>query len=86
MKKQRRALLWIGGAHTGRKVILPDSVIHLLDRRFPGETLVVHARGLQPSGVVRHSVIGRGLKTPALQRFGVGRVSRPRTRPYEDRV
>ena len=35
MKKGRRALIWVGGAHTARKVILPDSLIHLLDRRFP---------------------------------------------------
>lgn len=43
MKRGRRALLWIGGAHTGRGVILPDSLIHLLDRRFPSRTLVVHS-------------------------------------------
>src|SRR5688572_22830706 len=43
IKRGRRALLWIGGAHTGRKVILPDSLIHLLDRRFPNRTLVVHS-------------------------------------------
>jgi outer membrane protein OmpA-like peptidoglycan-associated protein len=41
MNKGRKALLWIGGAHTGRKVIMPESLIHLLDRRFPGQTLVV---------------------------------------------
>ena len=40
MKKGRRALLWIGGAHLSRQVLFPDSLIHLLDRRFPGKTLV----------------------------------------------
>jgi outer membrane protein OmpA-like peptidoglycan-associated protein len=42
LKKGRRALLWIGGAHISRGVILPDSLIHLLDRRFPNRTHVVH--------------------------------------------
>jgi outer membrane protein OmpA-like peptidoglycan-associated protein len=42
-KKGRKALLWIGGGHTGRRVVMPDSLIHLLDRRFPNRTLVVHA-------------------------------------------
>jgi outer membrane protein OmpA-like peptidoglycan-associated protein len=40
MKKGRRALLWIGGAHLSRKVRFPDSLIHLLDRRFPDQTMV----------------------------------------------
>lgn len=40
MKKGRRALLWIGGAHVSRHVLFPESLIHLLDRRFPGNTLV----------------------------------------------
>ena len=40
MKRGRRALLWIGGAHLSRQVLFPDSLIHLLDRRFPGQTLV----------------------------------------------
>jgi outer membrane protein OmpA-like peptidoglycan-associated protein len=43
MKKQRRAFLWIGGAHITRQVMLPGSLIHLLDLRFPGQTLVVVA-------------------------------------------
>ena len=43
IKKGRKALLWIGGAHIARKVMFPDSLIHLLDRRFPGRTLVVHS-------------------------------------------
>ena len=43
MKKGRRALLWIGGAHLSRQVLFPNSLIHLLDRRFPGQTLVALA-------------------------------------------
>ena len=43
IKRGRRALLWIGGAHTSRRVMLPDSVIHLLDQRLPNKTLVIHA-------------------------------------------
>lgn len=37
----RKALLFIGGGHIGRKVIFPNSLIHLLDARLPGQTLVV---------------------------------------------
>jgi len=40
LKKNRRALIWIGGAHISRRVMFPNSLIHLLDRRFPGRTLV----------------------------------------------
>ena len=40
IKRGRRALLWIGGAHLSRRVMFPDSLIHLLDRRFPNKTLV----------------------------------------------
>jgi outer membrane protein OmpA-like peptidoglycan-associated protein len=43
IKKRRRALLWIGGAHISRAVLFPDSLIHLLDRRFPNRTMVVLA-------------------------------------------
>jgi outer membrane protein OmpA-like peptidoglycan-associated protein len=43
MKRGRRALLWIGGAHLGRKVRFPNSLIHLLDERFPNQTFVVQA-------------------------------------------
>jgi outer membrane protein OmpA-like peptidoglycan-associated protein len=35
--------LFVGGAHISRNVILPNSLIHLLDRRFPGKTLVISA-------------------------------------------
>ena len=52
-KKGRRALLFVGGAHIGRQVIFPNSLIHLLDARFPGETLVV-------------SVLDVGSVTPAV--------------------
>jgi outer membrane protein OmpA-like peptidoglycan-associated protein len=37
----RKALLFIGGAHISRKVIFPNSLIHLLDARYPAQTLVV---------------------------------------------
>jgi outer membrane protein OmpA-like peptidoglycan-associated protein len=43
LEKGRRALLWMGGAHLTRKVRFPDSMIHLLDRRYPRQTLVVLA-------------------------------------------
>ena len=39
--KGRRALLFVGGAHVSRQVIFPNSLIHLLDARRPGETLIV---------------------------------------------
>jgi outer membrane protein OmpA-like peptidoglycan-associated protein len=41
LQRNRRALLFIGGAHLGRRVLFPNSLIHLLDRRHPGATLVV---------------------------------------------
>lgn len=43
MKRGRRALLWIGGAHLGRQVRFPNSLIHLLEKRFPNQTLVALA-------------------------------------------
>ena len=52
MKKGRRALIWIGGAHLSRRVKFPESLIHLLDRRFPGKAHVVLAvdpRDIEPS-------------------------------------
>jgi outer membrane protein OmpA-like peptidoglycan-associated protein len=45
----KKALLLIGGAHLGRRVILPDSLIHLLDARLPGQTWTVGV--LDPSQV-----------------------------------
>jgi outer membrane protein OmpA-like peptidoglycan-associated protein len=56
MKRGHRALLWIGGAHISRQVRFPDSLIHLLDRRFPHRTLValaVDARNVDPRVVSR---------------------------------
>ena len=41
MRKRGRALILIGGAHISRKVMFPNSLIHLLDSRFPGQTWVV---------------------------------------------
>jgi outer membrane protein OmpA-like peptidoglycan-associated protein len=52
MKKRHRALLWIGGAHISREVRFPNSLIHLLDRRFPNQTLVALA-------IDRHDVDGQ---------------------------
>jgi outer membrane protein OmpA-like peptidoglycan-associated protein len=43
IQKQRKALLFVGGAHISRKVMLANSLIHILDRKFPGKTLVVSA-------------------------------------------
>ena len=37
----RTALLFVGGAHISRRVVFPNSLIHLLDARYPGQTLVV---------------------------------------------
>ena len=39
----RKALLFVGGGHIGRAVVFPNSLIHLLDARFPGQTHVVSA-------------------------------------------
>jgi outer membrane protein OmpA-like peptidoglycan-associated protein len=41
MEKKRKALLFVGGAHINRKVMLLNSLIHILDRKFPGKTLVI---------------------------------------------
>jgi outer membrane protein OmpA-like peptidoglycan-associated protein len=38
MREGERALILIGGAHISRKVKFPNSLIHVLDRRFPGQT------------------------------------------------
>lgn len=48
----RKALLFVGGGHIGRTVIFPNSLIHLLDARFPGQThvvSVVDAGAMEPS-------------------------------------
>jgi outer membrane protein OmpA-like peptidoglycan-associated protein len=52
IKRGHRALLWIGGAHIGRQVRFPDSLIHILDRRFPNQTMV--ALSLDRGDVDRH--------------------------------
>jgi outer membrane protein OmpA-like peptidoglycan-associated protein len=49
LASNRRALLFVGGGHISRRVIFPHSLIHLLDSRFPGKTLVVAA--LNPARV-----------------------------------
>ena len=41
IRKGHKALLFIGGAHLSRRVLFPNSLIHLLDARFPGKTLVI---------------------------------------------
>ena len=41
MHRKEKALILIGGGHIGRKVLYPNSLIHLLDSRFPGQTVVV---------------------------------------------
>jgi outer membrane protein OmpA-like peptidoglycan-associated protein len=43
VQRNRRAILFIGGAHLGRRAVFPNSLIHLLDARYPGRTLVVDA-------------------------------------------
>jgi outer membrane protein OmpA-like peptidoglycan-associated protein len=58
MKKGHRALLWIGGAHLSRRVRLPDSMIHLLDRHFPNQTMVALSLDRQD------------LEAPAVTRLG----------------
>ena len=40
VKRNRRAILFIGGAHLGRRAVFPNSLIQLLDARYPGRTLV----------------------------------------------
>ena len=75
MRRQKKALILIGGAHISRGVIFPNSLIHLLDARFPGQTFVVGALDpnrvdpdikprLQPEtlpagATVRHTWLGR---------------------------
>jgi outer membrane protein OmpA-like peptidoglycan-associated protein len=47
MRKRERALILIGGAHISRKVMFPNSLIHLLDSRFPGQTWVAGVLDLE---------------------------------------
>ena len=53
MRRNDKALLVIGGAHIGRSVVFPNSLIHLLDRRFPGQTWVV---GVLDSGRIEPGI------------------------------
>lgn len=41
INRSGKALLFIGGAHISRTVIFPNSLIHLLDARFPRRTWVL---------------------------------------------
>ena len=50
MRKRERALILIGGAHISRKVMFPNSLIHLLDSRFPGQTWVAGVLDLEQIG------------------------------------
>jgi outer membrane protein OmpA-like peptidoglycan-associated protein len=64
MRQGERALILIGGAHISRKVIFPNSLIHLLDMRFPGQTWVVGVldlEGVEPAISTRLGAI----RTPA---------------------
>jgi hypothetical protein len=47
MRKRERALILIGGAHISRDVMFPNSLIHLLDSRFPGQTWVAGVLDLE---------------------------------------
>ena len=47
MRKGERALILIGGAHISRQVMLPNSLIHLLDLRFPRQTWVAGVLDLE---------------------------------------
>ena len=63
-RQGERALILIGGAHISRRVMFPNSLIHLLDVRFPRQTWV--AGVLDPELIepeIRRRV--RGITTPA---------------------
>jgi outer membrane protein OmpA-like peptidoglycan-associated protein len=47
IRQGERALILIGGAHISRKVIFPNSLIHLLDLRFPSQTWVAGVLDLE---------------------------------------
>ena len=72
MKKGRRALLWIGGAHLSRRVRFPDSLIHLLDCRFPNRTMV--ALSLDRQDLDKQTVTG-------LEAWPTGRAASVRNTP-----
>ena len=52
----RKALIFVGGGHITRKVIFPNSLIHLLDAAFPGQTHVV---SLVHAGTMNEDVAAR---------------------------
>jgi outer membrane protein OmpA-like peptidoglycan-associated protein len=54
--RHQKALLVIGGAHLARNVIFPNSLIHLLDRRFPKQTWVISVLDL---GVTEPAITAR---------------------------
>jgi outer membrane protein OmpA-like peptidoglycan-associated protein len=47
IRQGERALILIGGAHISRKVTFPNSLIHLLDVRFPSQTWVAGVLDLE---------------------------------------
>ena len=47
IRQGERALILIGGAHISRKVRFPNSLIHLLDLRFPSQTWVAGVLDLE---------------------------------------
>jgi outer membrane protein OmpA-like peptidoglycan-associated protein len=47
MRQGERALILIGGAHISRTVMFPNSLIHVLDSRFPGQTWVAGVLDLE---------------------------------------
>ena len=55
MRRKQKALILIGGAHISRKVVYPNSLIHLLDSQFPGQTWVI--------GVLDSNHVDPGIKT-----------------------
>ena len=80
MQHHQRALILIGGAHISRRVIFPNSLIHLLDSRFPGQTWV--AGVLDPERIDPEIGIRLHTKTvPAgaiVRNTWLGKVSAPR--------
>jgi outer membrane protein OmpA-like peptidoglycan-associated protein len=54
MHRRQRALILYGGAHLSRRVVLPNSLIHLLDARFPGRTWV--------AGVLDYTRVDAGIR------------------------
>lgn len=55
LARQEKALVLIGGAHLARKVVFPNSLIHLLDSRHPGQTWVI--------GVLDYGRVDAGIRS-----------------------